>query len=1074
MPKELHEISQFVTGTITTPTERDISDDAASDSLNIDPVAQDGLLQGIPKNKDVQYDSGGGDTNVNVNADNMAVVTDDTIKKLVYFDDSDDKFKKLYPLGGTLVADAVDISSGAESVTGTPAMEVNNQEVHIGMGKAAANKPLWVGHVPHGQFGGSVPSGLQIEDAELKSPTIIPDFHKPITDGTYIYGFEYRGNVIYKLKISDYSIYKKEQIILDGGVLPILTAWCLCADGSIMAMDISNQASNWGTYGGVTVHGNWLKFSTDSLKIIKSGTLTFSRGDMIIGAAVGGEEGGKWHITDIVEKGSFVWMAGAVSSDGSDYDPIQQHPIKGGIIYAKNKSHFDSSGTVPLANHQGTADVNDASYYLADEDSDDHDTTAEIGYFRHQNGSSSSVPVPMYFKIPRICLVEIASSTTTMGLLVDMYDYDGATFTAGLTTSGSGIYTGSALKPCGLICIVHTEAMLYVGSNVNAPANNGTNSFDGSVIILQYAGPTNIIGESRGAGVASNNGYTLISVEHDSTATSSDFYFNTQFTYTGGNQGAADFTENVLTKTTYDINHGQPVFIDNSTNVNIHMFAGNGNGRWMDATNENHSTLGSSDFTVRLESDLNISPSNLTYDAADFDTARTYYYRASYLYDGYQESPLGDVQVIESNGNAMEVSLQIHTSNISKRVSAIVVYLASSLDGAYKPDGFYRHLGTFKLDETWDNTADLVGNPDWGAYEEKVFVTNGNVSGSYEARNGLSEIIDNTIVNYGLSTQLNNQLFVADCYHPLLSTEDDDITNYIYKSRPYNFDQFNYLIDFLPLPTKPLAIKSFMGRIYAFDENNGYRIEPNSMYIEDVLEGVGCVSQKSIFANDYGMCFVNDHNIYLHDGRRANPIGDPILRGNTESWQERDTSFDPIVTFDAKRQSFLIFFKVSSKYWCWSYNILRKRFDLWSFADTTAASTTAPKSAVLGPRGQVYISETTSQDLTHFMGHTSQTRTWDWESKKMHMRQNTGDKKFKNVRIIGSPSGALGNETAGVYAKVDDTSLTETGSLTDFTLGASQAGTRGKQLQVFLAGQTGSVDAIGTVFRRFILLSKAS
>ena len=90
------------------------------------------------------------------------------------------------------------------------------------------------------------------------------------------------------------------------------------------------------------------------------------------------------------------------------------------------------------------------------------------------------------------------------------------------------------------------------------------------------------------------------------------------------------------------------------------------------------------------------------------------------------------------------------------------------------------------------------------------------------------------------------------------------------------------------------------------------------------------------------------------------------------------------------------------------------------------------------------------------------------------MRQNTGDKKFKNVRIIGSPSGTLGNETAGVYAKVDDTSLTETGSLTDFTLGASQAGIRGKQLQIFLTGQTGSVDAIGTVFRRFILLSKAS
>ena len=33
---------------------------------------------------------------------------------------------------------------------------------------------------------------------------------------------------------------------------------------------------------------------------------------------------------------------------------------------------------------------------------------------------------------------------------------------------------------------------------------------------------------------------------------------------------------------------------------------------------------------------------------------------------------------------------------------------------------------------------------------------------------------------------------------------------------------------------------------------------------------------------------------------------------------------------------------------------------------------------------------------------------------------------------------------------------------------------RGKQIQIFLAGQTSTVDAIGTIFRRHILLSKAS
>jgi len=57
MPKELHEITMFIAGTITTPSETDIPDDAASYSLNIDPIAIDGVLKGIPN--DAQLSSGG-------------------------------------------------------------------------------------------------------------------------------------------------------------------------------------------------------------------------------------------------------------------------------------------------------------------------------------------------------------------------------------------------------------------------------------------------------------------------------------------------------------------------------------------------------------------------------------------------------------------------------------------------------------------------------------------------------------------------------------------------------------------------------------------------------------------------------------------------------------------------------------------------------------------------------------------------------------------------------------------------------------------------------------------------------
>ena len=69
---------QFVTGTITTPSERDIPDDAASYSLNIDPTTQDGVLQGVPEDDNVSYLSnaafGGTYTDYTVNATSMAII----------------------------------------------------------------------------------------------------------------------------------------------------------------------------------------------------------------------------------------------------------------------------------------------------------------------------------------------------------------------------------------------------------------------------------------------------------------------------------------------------------------------------------------------------------------------------------------------------------------------------------------------------------------------------------------------------------------------------------------------------------------------------------------------------------------------------------------------------------------------------------------------------------------------------------------------------------------------------------------------------------------------------------------
>ena len=48
MPKELLEVKQFTSGTISVPSTTDIPDDASVLSQNIDPSSESGKLKGIP------------------------------------------------------------------------------------------------------------------------------------------------------------------------------------------------------------------------------------------------------------------------------------------------------------------------------------------------------------------------------------------------------------------------------------------------------------------------------------------------------------------------------------------------------------------------------------------------------------------------------------------------------------------------------------------------------------------------------------------------------------------------------------------------------------------------------------------------------------------------------------------------------------------------------------------------------------------------------------------------------------------------------------------------------------------
>ena len=214
MPKQLHEIKHFNKGTHLTATDTDIPENAASSSLNIDPMAKDGVLKGINKDLIKYYrdsgdtvkttfngDQSNGSSTLNVSSassfdtsstilftdskgyvqqltysgktgtsltgvsgwrsnqgsavdgntlymvgapDNFishssGMINNNNQRHLVYFDDTDDKIKKIDYMysennqGAPLLAT---VSSSTEQVTGRPSFVTNNKEVHIGMGRS--------------------------------------------------------------------------------------------------------------------------------------------------------------------------------------------------------------------------------------------------------------------------------------------------------------------------------------------------------------------------------------------------------------------------------------------------------------------------------------------------------------------------------------------------------------------------------------------------------------------------------------------------------------------------------------------------------------------------------------------------------------------------------------------------------------------------------------------------------------------------------------------------------------------------------------------------------------------------
>ena len=466
-----------------------------------------------------------------------------------------------------------------------------------------------------------------------------------------------------------------------------------------------------------------------------------------------------------------------------------------------------------------------------------------------------------------------------------------------------------------------------------------------------------------------------------------------------------------------------------------------------------------------------------TNDSGNFMTGNTYYYKISLVYDGYQEGPLANASIPATptgNNNYNTASIKLTLSDPPKRVSHIVIYRRNNVDE------FYRMIDEVPLEEDW------TPNPVSGEWE-RIITDEGIMGATYEAVTGIPESLKHTNINYNISTTALGHLVVGDCFHPEIKRGQ----NFIFKSQPSSFSNFNWSKDYCVLPNKPTAIEWFAGKLYAFDLHNMWRVNLDSMVIEDSFEGIGCIGPESILVTDIGMFFCDYQGMYWHNGTKAENISRDIsqnsasddMKGTTADtdypfqwspWQRINHQINPHILYDAKEQSVLFCFKnlreadgSTQIYRAWKFSITRKRWDLVELEDF--------KSVLTGNRNDIYLGG--NNKLIKIGANELSNKPYNWMSKNLNMGSSTEEKVLTSLKLVfnnddhannylinykDALSVFLDNGTERTYSNGDFSSITKKGSLIIYKLSGSK---KFKKMRFKITNSPLEIDAISIIYR---------
>ena len=492
---------------------------------------------------------------------------------------------------------------------------------------------------------------------------------------------------------------------------------------------------------------------------------------------------------------------------------------------------------------------------------------------------------------------------------------------------------------------------------------------------------------------------------------------------------------------------------------------------------DNDTVSDSSLYLGSTDASLIITTPSIGDETNDYFLKNTEYeYKASLIYDGYQEGPLSTStwSFKDTQKTRQRLNIDLSIKKYSKRLTHVCLYRRDS------KDSFYRLVKEIPTSGGWNN--------DGTVYKTKV-IDSGATEASYESRTGRSEVLYDIDLKYGISAEIDGYLFAGDCSHSLIK----NASNQIFRSKPGMYSVFDFSVDFLQLKSKPTALANFAGRLFAFDNSNIYKINQENLVIEDIYEGIGCLGKDSVIVTEYGMFFADKNGAYMHNGTSPTKISTQIEKGgsSSETWGGTDNinniswetlagtsiSSKPYVVFDSKMVSVLFFANYSDydstneqsikKNYCWSYNLIKQRWDLWEVSNDTFVGT-----PFIGDKSSIFVP--IDNAIYKYKGGSTK-RDYTWLSKKLTMEEDSIVKVYNKVKLNGLTSNL---NLGGDNKESSDRLLikTSTGDVSSPTHSESDnqnsqyklsgSNKKGRWLQFKLEDMTSPIESVGIIYRR--------